>query len=76
MFDGYVFSASHADSSNVVQSLINSEIVEINNKIKTLDSIRERLEQDLLKLHEDELELDDERKSRLNRACESSLTCK
>lgn len=75
MFDGYAFSISHPDFSNVVQSLINSEIAEINNKIKTLDSIRERLEQDLLKLHEDELELDDERKSQLDCACETSLTC-
>ena len=48
--------------SDVVQSLINSEIEEINNKIKALDSVRGTLEQDLLKLHEDELELDDERK--------------
>lgn len=48
------------ENLHVRRSLINSEIVEINNKIKTLDSIRERLEQDLLKLHEDELELDDE----------------
>jgi division protein 1 len=70
------FSDSHPDFSNVLQSLINSEIVEINNKIKALDSIRERLEQDLLKLHEDELELDDERKSQLNCAYEISLTCR
>lgn len=48
------------ENLHVRRSLINSEIAEINNKIKTLDSIRERLEQDLLKLHEDELELDDE----------------
>lgn len=48
------------ENLHVRRSLINSEIVEINNKIKTLDSIREGLEQDLLKLHEDELELDDE----------------
>lgn len=48
------------ENLHVRRSLINSEIVEINNKIKALDSIRERLEQDLLKLHEDELELDDE----------------
>jgi division protein 1 len=40
--------------------LINSEIVEITNKIEALDSIRAKLEQDLLKLQEDELELDDE----------------
>ncbi|KAG5646084.1 hypothetical protein DXG03_004507 [Asterophora parasitica] len=42
------------------QSLINSEISEITNKIEALDSIRAKLEQDLLKLQEDELELDDE----------------
>ncbi|KAG1825511.1 WD40-repeat-containing domain protein [Suillus subaureus] len=48
------------ENLHVRRSLINSEIVEINSKIKALDSIRERLEQDLLKLHEDELELDDE----------------
>lgn len=48
------------ENLHVRRSLINSEIAEINNKIKALDSIRERLEQDLLKLHEDELELDDE----------------
>ncbi|KAG1865531.1 WD40-repeat-containing domain protein [Suillus subalutaceus] len=48
------------ENLHVRRSLINSEIVEINNKIKALDSIRERLGQDLLKLHEDELELDDE----------------
>jgi len=40
--------------------LINSEIAEITNKIEALDSIRAKLEQDLLKLQEDELELDDE----------------
>lgn len=48
------------ENLHVRRSLINSEIAEINNKIKALDSIRDRLEQDLLKLHEDELELDDE----------------
>lgn len=36
--------------------------MEITHKIETLDSIRARLESDLLKLQEDELELDDERK--------------
>ncbi|KAG2109668.1 WD40-repeat-containing domain protein [Suillus discolor] len=48
------------ENLHVRRSLINSEIAEINNKIKALDSIRGSLEQDLLKLHEDELELDDE----------------
>ena len=42
------------------QSLINSEIAEITHKIEALDAIRVKLEQDLLKLQEDELELDDE----------------
>jgi hypothetical protein len=61
-FDGYVLLSHVLNLSDIVQSLINSEIAEINNKIKALDSIHETLEQDLLKLHEDELELDDERK--------------
>jgi division protein 1 len=43
-----------------VQTLINSEIAEITHKIEALDAIRSKLEQDLLKLQEDELELDDE----------------
>lgn len=43
------------------QSLIHSEITEITNKIEALDDIRVKLEQDLLKLQEDDLELDDER---------------
>jgi hypothetical protein len=34
--------------------------VEITNKIEALDGIRAKLEQDLLKLQEDDLELDDE----------------
>lgn len=38
-----------------------NEITEITNKIDALDAIRAKLEDDLLKLHEDELELDDER---------------
>ncbi|OAX37026.1 WD40 repeat-like protein [Rhizopogon vinicolor AM-OR11-026] len=48
------------ENLHVRRSLINSEITEIINKIKALDSIRDGLEQDLLKLQEDELELDDE----------------
>ena len=44
------------------KALISSEISEITHKITALDAIRIRLEQDLLKLQEDELELDDERK--------------
>jgi len=43
------------------QSLVNSEIEEITNKIVILGNIRAQLEQDLLKIQEDELELDDER---------------
>lgn len=43
------------------QALINNEIDEITHKIEALDAIRAKLEQDLLKLQEEELELDDER---------------
>ena len=46
---------------------MNSDIAEITNKIQALDAIRVKLEHDLLKLQEDELELDDE--------CELSLLC-
>lgn len=42
------------------QTLVNNEIAEITTKIKALDAIRTKLEQDLLKLQEEELELDDE----------------
>lgn len=49
--------------TDVPQSLIHSEITEISLKIAALDGIRAKLEQDLLKLHEDDLELDDERAS-------------
>ncbi|GLB36557.1 putative WD40 repeat-like protein [Lyophyllum shimeji] len=48
------------ENLHVRRSLINSEIAEITNKIEALDSIRAKLGQDLLKLQEDELELDDE----------------
>lgn len=44
----------------ILQSLVNSEIEEITHKIQALDSIRAKLERDLLKLQEDELELNDE----------------
>lgn len=37
-----------------------NEIAEITTKIEALDAIRAKLEQDLLKLQEEELELDDE----------------
>ena len=40
--------------------MIHNEIDEITRKIATLDSIRLKLEDDLVKLQEDELELDDE----------------
>ena len=49
--------------NSVTQSLIHSEIAEITSKIEALDGIRVKLEQDLLRLQEDELELDDECKS-------------
>jgi hypothetical protein len=39
---------------------MNNEIAEITTKIEALDAIRAKLEQGLLKLQEDELELDDE----------------
>lgn len=45
------------------QSLIQSEISEVENKISALHLIREHLEQDLLQIREDELELDAERMS-------------
>ncbi|KAF8640736.1 hypothetical protein AX17_000387 [Amanita inopinata Kibby_2008] len=48
------------ENLHVRRSLINSEIDEITNKIEALDSIRAKLEEDLLKLQEDELELDAE----------------
>ena len=52
----------------ILQSLINSEIEEITHKIQALDGIRTKLERDLLKLQEDELELDDECKLSIFRA--------
>ncbi|KAI0033712.1 WD40-repeat-containing domain protein [Vararia minispora EC-137] len=48
------------ENLHVRRSLVNSEIDEISQKIAALDVIRSRLEDDLLKLQEDELELDDE----------------
>ncbi|KAJ7151558.1 WD40-repeat-containing domain protein [Mycena filopes] len=48
------------ENIHVRRSLIHSEIAEISLKISALDGIRVKLEQDLLKLHEDELELEDE----------------
>ncbi|EAU92961.2 Trp-Asp repeats containing protein [Coprinopsis cinerea okayama7 len=48
------------ENVHVKRSLLNGEIAEITNKIRALDEVRTKLEQDLLKLQEDELELDDE----------------
>ncbi|KZV81766.1 WD40 repeat-like protein [Exidia glandulosa HHB12029] len=48
------------ENIHVRRTLLNSEIEEITHKIAALDAVRERLEQELLHLHEDELELDDE----------------
>ncbi|KAG8220163.1 WD40-repeat-containing domain protein [Butyriboletus roseoflavus] len=45
---------------HVRRSLVQSEISEVEHKIKALDLIREQLERDLLKIQEDELELDAE----------------
>jgi hypothetical protein len=42
------------------QSLLHNDIAEIMAKIEALDGIRNKLGEDLLKLQEDELELDDE----------------
>lgn len=42
------------------QTLVNNEITEITTKIEALDTIRVKLEQDLLRLQEEELELNDE----------------
>jgi division protein 1 len=46
---------------HVRRSLVNNEIEEITHKIETLDGLRAKLERDLLRLQEDELELDAER---------------
>ncbi|ESK98152.1 trp-asp repeats containing protein [Moniliophthora roreri MCA 2997] len=48
------------ENIHVKRSLINSEISEITRKIEALDEIHTKLEGDLLKLQEDELELDAE----------------
>ncbi|KAJ3907063.1 WD40-repeat-containing domain protein [Lentinula edodes] len=48
------------ENINIKRSLVNNEIMEITHKIEALDDIRTKLEQDLIKLQEDELELDDE----------------
>ncbi|KAI9572587.1 WD40-repeat-containing domain protein [Boletus coccyginus] len=48
------------ENLHVRRSLVQSEISEVENRIKSLDLIREQLERDLLKIQEDELELDAE----------------
>ncbi|KAI5117807.1 hypothetical protein M0805_004567 [Coniferiporia weirii] len=48
------------ENVHVRRALMLNEIAEITHKIDALDAIRVRLESDLLKLKEDELELDDE----------------
>ncbi|KDN39659.1 hypothetical protein RSAG8_08687, partial [Rhizoctonia solani AG-8 WAC10335] len=48
------------ENIHIRRSLINNEIAEITAKIAALDVIRNNLEQDLLRLHENELELEDE----------------
>ncbi len=53
--------------SNVVQSLLNSEIDEVSSKIAALETIRNQLQQSLLRLHEEELELDEELESVMER---------
>ncbi|KAG9083709.1 Mitochondrial fission protein [Ceratobasidium sp. UAMH 11750] len=57
------------ENIHVRRSLINNEITEITHKIAALDVIRNNLEQDLLRLHEDELELEDERACALRGVC-------
>lgn len=49
------------------QRLLHAEIEEIDNKIAHLNDLRQRLEEDLLKLHEEDLELQEERA--LNPSC-------
>ncbi|KAG6371574.1 WD40-repeat-containing domain protein [Boletus reticuloceps] len=48
------------ENLHVRQNLVQNEISEVENKIKALDLIRDQLERDLLKIQEDELELDAE----------------
>jgi hypothetical protein len=54
--------ASSDTVSHDVQSVINSEISEVDAKILSLEAIRTGLQRNLLALRELELELDDERK--------------
>ncbi|KAG9050978.1 Mitochondrial fission protein [Tulasnella sp. UAMH 9824] len=48
------------ENIHVRRSLINAEIDEISQKIVSLDAVRNQLQQSLLRLHEEELELDEE----------------
>jgi len=48
------------ENIHVRQTLINSELEEITRKIDALMDVREKLERELLHIHEDELELDEE----------------
>ncbi|EIW86359.1 WD40 repeat-like protein [Coniophora puteana RWD-64-598 SS2] len=48
------------ENLHVRRSLLHSDIDEVSGKIQALEAIRQKLEQDLLRLQEDELELDDE----------------
>ncbi|KAI1797515.1 WD40 repeat-like protein [Ganoderma leucocontextum] len=48
------------ENLHVRRTLINNDIDEVSRKIDALDAIRAKLEQDLLRLQEEELELDDE----------------
>ncbi|KAL4068419.1 WD40-repeat-containing domain protein [Scleroderma yunnanense] len=52
--------ARDKENLHVRRSLIKSEITEVDSKVNALIQIREQLERDLLKIQEDELELDDE----------------
>jgi len=62
-FDGSVHIPYYDFVSSLTfsQSLLKNEIQEIANKIRALDDLRGHLESDLLRLQEEELELDDER---------------
>lgn len=53
-----------SDRSMCAQSLLNSQIGEVDQKMAALDAIREGLRRNLLSLREEELELEDERGSR------------
>lgn len=52
--------ARDKENLHVRRTLLHNDIAEITAKIEALDGIRNKLDEDLLKLQEDELELDDE----------------